>query len=635
MANSEQSSLGAAQGAAAETARDDMNIVIVGHVDHGKSTIIGRLLADTHSLPEGKLAQVREMCRRSSKPFEYAFLLDALKDEQAQGITIDASRCFFQTEKRSCIIIDAPGHVEFLKNMITGAARAEAALLVIDAEEGVQENSRRHGYMLSLLGIRQVVVLVNKMDLVGYDEAVFRRIVAEYAEFLEKIGLEPAGFLPVSGREGDNVAARSPRTPWYDGPTVLDALDGFSVEPEPEDKPFRMPVQGVYKFTAHGDSRRIAAGTVVSGRVRPGDTVVFYPSGKRSRVAALERFHAPPMAEAGPGWAAGFTLDDQIYVRRGELAVRADEPPPQTASRLRASVFWLGRRPLQPGREYSLKIGSAKIPAQLRSIETVMDAATLASSPKEVIERHDVAECVLQLSRPVAFDCTAEAAETSRFVLVDDYEIAGGGIVREALDALPPRSTNVRWQPGKVTRAEREAVLGQTPKIVWLTGLSGSGKSTIAVEAERRLVEEGRFVYRLDGDNIRHGLNGDLGFSEADRRENIRRIAEVAKLFHDAGLTTLVSFISPLEDMRQLARTIGGPEHFLEVYVRADLETCIARDPKGLYAKALGGELSDFTGISAPYEEPADPDLVLDTTQWDVDTCVQRVLNLIEGVDSL
>ena len=615
--------------------RDDMNIVIVGHVDHGKSTIIGRLLADTHSLPQGKLEQVREMCRRTSKPFEYAFLLDALKDEQAQGITIDASRCFFQTEKRSCIIIDAPGHVEFLKNMITGAARAEAALLVIDAQEGVQENSRRHGYMLSLLGIRQIVVLVNKMDLVDYDETVYRRIVSEYSEFLSRIGLEPAGFLPVSGREGDNVASASQRTPWYAGPTVLQALDAFSVEPVPEDKPFRMPVQGVYKFTADGDKRRIIAGTVLAGCLQVGDAVVFHPSGKRSRVASLERFNAPSMQAVGPGCAAGFTLEDQIYVRRGELAVRADERQPQTASRLRASVFWLGRRPLEPGREYSLKIGSAKIAVQLESVERVLDASTLAGTAKEVVERHDVAECVLKLSRPAAFDCTSDAAETSRFVLVDEYEIAGGGIMREALGAMARRSTNVQWQPGKVTRQQREAVLGQTPKVVWLTGLSGSGKSTIAVEVERQLAQAGRFVYRLDGDNVRHGLNADLGFSEAERTENIRRIAEVAKLFHDAGLTTIVSFISPLEEIRQLAKTIVGPEHFQEVYVRADLETCIERDPKGLYAKALAGQLADFTGVSSPYEEPANPDLVLDTTKSDVETCVKHVINLVEGVGSV
>ena len=320
-----------------------MNIVIVGHVDHGKSTVIGRLLADTHSLPDGKLEQVRLSCERSSKPFEYAFLLDALKDEQAQGITIDAARVFFRTATRPYLILDAPGHIEFLKNMITGAARAEAALLVIDAQEGVQENSRRHGYMVSLLGIRQLAVLVNKMDLVGWDRAVYDRIVREYGAFLEQVGIRPQCFIPASGRGGDNIATRSTNLPWYDGPTVLDALDGFYTEPSPVDSAFRMPVQGVYKFTKQGDDRRIVAGTIDSGAVSVGDEVIFYPSGKKSRVKSIERFNGPERMGATAGSATGFTLQEQIYISRGEIAALEGQPRPQVTTRLRVSVFWLGK----------------------------------------------------------------------------------------------------------------------------------------------------------------------------------------------------------------------------------------------------------------------------------------------------
>jgi bifunctional enzyme CysN/CysC len=332
-----------------------MNIVIVGHVDHGKSTIIGRMLADTHSLPEGKLEQVKESCRLNSKPFEYAFLLDALKDEQSQGITIDAARVFFQTERRHYIIIDAPGHIEFLKNMITGASRAEAALLVIDAKEGVRENSRRHGYMLAMLGIKQVAVLVNKMDLVDYSQKVFDDIVSEYKVFLKKIDIEAQLFIPVSGREGDNIVALSPKTPWYTNQTVLQILDHFEKEPPPLKKPFRMPVQDVYKFTQQNDDRRIIAGTIDSGVINVGDEVIFYPSGKRSTVKTIEAFNKPPQKQASAGEATGFTITEQIYVSRGEVAAISHEMPPKVTTRFKVSLFWLGNEALVPKKEYFLK----------------------------------------------------------------------------------------------------------------------------------------------------------------------------------------------------------------------------------------------------------------------------------------
>ena len=403
---------------------ESMNIVIAGHVDHGKSTVIGRLLADTGSLPEGKLEQVRETCRRNSRPFEYAFLLDALKDEQSQGITIDSARVFFKTEKRHYIIIDAPGHIEFLKNMVTGASHAEAALLVIDANEGVQENSRRHGYMISMLGIRQIVVLVNKMDLVDYKQEVFDSIVAEYTEFLDGIDVKAKAFIPVSGTEGDTIAALTDKIPWYSGQTVLESLDNFKKEPLPVDKPFRMPVQDVYKFTKAGDQRRIIAGTVDTGTVKAGDEVVFYPSGKRSTVKSLERFNSPTPDDFSAGEAASLTLDQQIYIARGQLAARADQPAPNVSKRLRVNLFWMGKKSMEPGKDYLLKVGAVKEPVQIESIVSVMDASDLSSGrKKDKVEYHDVAEVILSCRHAIAFDTVDVVPSTGRFVIVDDYEI--------------------------------------------------------------------------------------------------------------------------------------------------------------------------------------------------------------------
>ena len=620
--------------------REDMNIVIVGHVDHGKSTIIGRLLADTGSLPKGKLEQVREFCRRHSRPFEYAFLLDALKDEQAQGITIDSARCFFHTERRRYIIIDAPGHLEFLKNMVTGASRAEAALLVIDATEGVQENTKRHGTMLSMLGIRQIAVLINKMDLVDYDERRFAELAAEYRAFLESIGLHASHFVPVSGMHGDNISRSSDAMPWHRGPTVLEVLDGFQSQPPPDDKPLRLPVQAVYRFSARGDRRRIVAGTVETGRLRVGDRIRFYPSGKESRVKSIEAFNAAQLpTEVGSGYAVGFTLEEQIYVRRGEIVTRVGEPAPRTASVLRANLFWLGKAPMVKGKAYLLKLGTAKVEARLEEVHAVLDAATLTrTTGKERIDRHDVAEVTLRLAAPIAFDLADEIAATSRFVIVDDYEISGGGII-QAVPAEPAqRYADGRTFPrvhviphdGKVTYLDRCRVLGQAGLVVWFTGLSGAGKSTIAAAVERRLNEAGKAVYWLDGDSVRRGLCRDLGFTPQERDENIRRVAEVAALFKDAGLITLVSCISPFARMREFARERAGADRFALVYVKADVATCMKRDPKGLYRKALEGAIPDFTGISSPYEEPADADLVLDTARQSVAECVDAVVSLVQ-----
>ena len=382
-----------------------LRVVIVGHVDHGKSTVIGRLLADTGSLPKGKLDALRSQCERNAKPFEYAFLLDALKDEQAQGITIDAARVFFATARRRYIIVDAPGHLEFVKSMVTGASRAEAALLVIDAKEGVRENSRRHGYLLSMLGISRIVVLVNKMDLVGYDQAAYEGVVAEYGAFLEQIGVPAFRLLPVAAWAGDNIATRSEKLSWYGGPTVLETLDELEPDAAPVDAPLRMPVQSVYKFTERNDNRRIIAGTIETGRIRVGDDIVFYPSGKKTRIETIEAFNRPPQIEASAGEATGFTVDEQVYVSRGEVATRASEPPPHVTTRMRVNLFWLGSRPLVTGKDYLIKLGTARVAARVAEIHRVLDGSELSiAEARTKVEKNQVADCSFVLSRPLAFD---------------------------------------------------------------------------------------------------------------------------------------------------------------------------------------------------------------------------------------
>jgi bifunctional enzyme CysN/CysC len=564
---------------------DDMSIVIVGHVDHGKSTIIGRLLADSGSLPKGKLESVREMCRRTSKPFEYAFLLDALKDERAQGITIDAARCFFKTRKRNYIIIDAPGHIEFLKNMVTGASRAEAALLVIDATEGIRENSRRHGYMLKMLGIKKIAVLVNKMDLVHYEEPVFQRIVREYSAFLQQIEITPSAYIPVSGMQGDNIIANSPNIQWYQGQSVLATLDNFPAEKPLVAQPFRMPVQDVYKFTQGGDSRRIIAGTVASGKVRTDDEVIFYPSGKKSKINSLEAFNRPSPAEVTAGWAAGFTLTEQIYVNRGNLAVLANETPPRVTSRIRVNLFWLGREPLLPKKEYYLKLGSDKVEARVEEIVRVIDAATLEAGQKSEIGRNDVAECILRLKRAIAFDLAHELAQTSRFVIVDDYEIAGGGIILEDLDDRQKQVRNqvllrnFKWEKSMIAPEERAEKYNQKATLVLMTGPRQVDKKSIAKALEHKLFNEGKIVYFLGIGNVLYGIDADIKSKTANNREeHLRRLAEVSHILLDAGALLFVTAIELTQDDLEIIKTVVDNERIETVWIGEDITTDISYD---------------------------------------------------------
>lgn len=560
--------------------RERMSIVIVGHVDHGKSTVIGRLLADTGALPQGKLEQVRRTCAQNAKPFEYAFLLDALQDEQAQGITIDAARCFFKSEVRDYIINDAPGHIEFLKNMITGASRAEAGLLVIDAKEGIQENSRRHGFMLSMLGIRQPVVLVNKMDLVGYAEERYRELVTQFTEFLTGAGAQPTAFIPISAWHGENLVQRSPLMPWYSGGSLLDVMDGLVKDRPAQERPFRMPIQDIYKFTEDGDERRIIAGSVVAGGADAGQEVVFLPSGKRSRIVSVEAFPVASAQRVTVGQATGVTLDTQLYLRPGDIMCRVDQPQPEVGTSFRASVFWLGRNPLITRKRYKLKLATAATTAYLREVVRVMDAADLTiESGLDKVERHQVAECVLETARPIAFDLARAATETSRFVVIDDFEIAGGGIIT---DHLQPKSSvfeqhaaerQSRWIQSAIDASERQVKYGQRPKLVLVTGDDAARIRSVGRSLERTLFDQGRIVYYLGLSNLAEGLGADISFEPVARDEQLRRLGEIARLFADAGCI-LISGITAL-DAPEVAvlKILAAPSEMLVVGVGQELET--------------------------------------------------------------
>ena len=514
-----------------------MDVVVVGHVDHGKSTVIGRLMADTGSLPEGKLDQVRAMCAAKARPFEYAFLLDALKNEQAQGITIDTARCFFKTDRRNYIIHDAPGHIEFLKNMITGASRAQAALLVIDAQEGVKENSKRHGYILSMLGVRQVAVLVNKMDLLDWDQDAFNAVTAEYADFLGRVGVNPTRFIPISARDGANIVTRGAEASWYDGPTVLEQVESFRSLDDDFDRPFRMPLQDVYKFTAEGDDRRIFAGTVESGRVRPGDGIVFLPSGKRSTVRRIEVLQGDSPAEALAGQATGFTLETQVYAKPGELIVREGEPLPEVSTRLRANVFWMGVAPLVKGRRYTLRIGTAKVPVELEDVLSVLDASELRSvAGASQVARHDVAEIVLRTVRPVAFDAADFLEGTARFVIASGYDIAGCGIALEAL-ATDDGSTDAgrAFAPGLVSASERAKRNRHSGKAVVFVSDSAVAAHDAAAQLERRLFDLNAHSYFLGATDLAEQTD------VLARDERLVQLGHIARAMVDAGVVLVTA----------------------------------------------------------------------------------------------
>ena len=607
-----------------------INLVIAGHVDHGKSTLIGRLLHDTDSLTEGKMAAVKAMSERRGMPLEYAFLLDALQAERDQGITIDTTQVLFNSKKRSYLIIDAPGHKEFLKNMISGAAQADAGVVVIDVEEGIQEQSRRHCYLLRLLGLKEIIIVVNKMDLIEYSQRKFNHLKKQIVEYLSEIDLACKAVVPISARDGQGLIDLSEKMPWYTGANFIDTLDQLPEANSTNDLPTRLPIQDVYKF----DERRIIAGRIESGTLKIGDELLFTPSNKRAAIESFEVWNAKDKkTKAIAGESVGIILNEEIFIERGHIASLSTEAPIET-NVFRGKVFWIGNKPIIAGDRLKIKIGTAEHISEVQSIENKIDLSSLEAIDVDLLEKNDIGEVIFRTKSTVALDPFEKNHRTGRFVLINEYETVGGGIVSmqgyaDQRGLYDVTSKNIMAVSSRVDISARVANNGHKGGIIWLTGLSGAGKSTIAIEAEHQLFLKGYQVNVLDGDNIRFGLSADLGFSPEDRTENIRRIGEVAKLFAEAGILVITAFISPYKQDRDRIRAIAG-DIFHEVFIEADLEICENRDPKGLYVKARNGEISDFTGISAPYDKPRNPELVIDTGEQGIGESTTKLLSYID-----
>lgn len=609
----------------------EIKIVVAGHVDHGKSTLVGRLLCDTGQVQADRKKKVERKCKKDGKRFEFAFLLDAFEEEQDQGVTIDATEIRWEFGGRSFLLIDTPGHKEFSKNMVTGASRADAAILLIDASEGIREQFRRHGHILAMLGIKHIIVAVNKMDLAECSARKFAALKTEATAFLAGVGIPPAAVIPVSAVHGDNLLKKSRKMPWYAGKTLAGALLDIRVTRNAGSEPLRFSVQDIYKF----DDKRIYAGRVESGIIRKGETVKFLPSGQTARVRTIERWREPGAKSAKHGDCVGITLSDQLFVERGEVAV-GQAHAPEVADTVRANIFWMGDRPLKAGREYRLRLAAQEAGCRLVSVENVIDAETFekVDASGDEIARNNMGDVTLQLDKPLVHDAFAKAPAMGRFVLADDGRVAGGGII------LTDAQVRFSWREIKdrkifseksgVTKEARAKRNGHPGFALWLTGLPGSGKSTLARELEKQLFGMGAQVYTLDGDNIRHGINRDLGFSSQDRAENIRRLSEIAALFSDAGLAVITAFISPFGSDREKARKTIGAKNFIEVFVDCPLEVCERRDPKGLYKKARRGELLNFTGVHSPYERPVKPDITLRTDRMDPGEAVRKIFALLK-----
>ncbi len=613
--------------------KDLLRFITCGSVDDGKSTLIGRLLYDTGSAPDDEIARLKRDSAKGSADggLDFSLLVDGLAAEREQGITIDVAYRYFATEKRKFIVADTPGHEQYTRNMITGASTAETAVILIDARKGVLVQTRRHSFLVSLVGIRKVVLAVNKMDLVGFDQSVFDAIVADYRAFAEGLGFDAITPIPISGRDGDNIAAASLRTPWYAGPTLLQYLETVPLAERQLHAPFRLPVQGVIRPNL--DFRGFT-GQIASGSVRVGDTVRVCPSGRTSTVARIVTYDGD-LDHAIAGQSVNITLTDEVDVSRGDVLAAADSPP-ESAERFTATLVWMDDQPLVVGKGYWIKLGARTVAVQVTGIDHRVDVNTLETTPASSLSLNEIGEVKLRLDQIVPYDPYDVNIDTGGFILID--RVTNATIAAGMLRSAERRADNIHWHAQSVDKVSRARMKGQRPAVLWLTGLSGSGKSTLANRIEQRLQAEGRHTYILDGDNVRHGLNKDLGFSESDRVENIRRVAEVAKLMADAGLIVLVAFISPFRADRDLARGLMADGEFIEVYVDAPLSVAESRDPKGLYKKARAGELKNFTGIDSPYEAPLNPEVHIDTTTTSPDEAAERIMRLIQqrglpGVD--
>lgn len=605
---------------------DTLRFITCGSVDDGKSTLIGRLLYDSKLIFDDHLAALEKDSRRHgtvADGIDFALLVDGLQAEREQGITIDVAYRFFATPRRRFIVADTPGHEQYTRNMATGASTADLAVILIDARKGILTQTRRHSFIVSLMGIRQVVLAVNKMDLVGWDQGVFESILIEYKAFASGIGLNDVTAIPVSALKGENLFEPGPSMPWYQGPTLIQALENAPVDRADSAAPFRMPVQWVNRpdldfrgFTGH----------VASGRVAPGDRLVVLPSGKSATVKRLADF-AGDKAELQAGEPATIVLAEEIDIARGDMLSDAEHPA-DVSDQIQADLIWMADEPLLPERQYRIQLGPQSAMAAVTDLRYSININTMEHVASKALHLNEVGVCNLSLDRAIAFDPYQRNRQTGSFILIDRYtnQTLGAGMIRFGLR----RATNLTWQALTIDKAARAAQKGQKPAVLWFTGLSGAGKSTIADLVEKRLLSHGKHTYLLDGDNIRHGLNRDLGFTDADRVENIRRVAEVAKLMADAGLIVLTSFISPFKAERDMARALMAEGEFLEIHVDTALEACAARDPKGLYAKAKAGLIKNFTGIDSPYEAPDAPELRLDTATLTAEEAAEKVLILLK-----
>ena len=615
----------AAPAPASAAAQDLLRLLTCGSVDDGKSTLIGRLLADAGALPEDVLEQLARDSRRfgtQSEALDYALLLDGLEAEREQGITIDVAYRYFATPARAFIIADCPGHEQYTRNMATGASTAELAIVLVDAGKGLLRQTRRHSYICALMGIRQVLLAVNKMDRVDYAEARFAAIARDYATLAARLGITQVTAMPLAAVHGDNLVQRSARMPWYHGPSLLEALHAATPQAWSPAAPLCLPVQWVNR--PHADFRGYC-GTLAAGRVRVGDAVSVWPAGLRATVArVLDAGRDVHQAEAGA--AVTLSLVEACDIARGDVIAAANAPP-EVADQFTCHLLWMSEAPLLPGRPYELRLGSARALAQVTEIRHKIDVDTQDALPARTLRLNEVGSCQLSLDQALAFAPYAHSRALGGFVLIDriSHATVGAGMINFALR----RASNIHWQHVDVNRAARAAQNGQRPRCLWFTGLSGSGKSTLANAVEKRLFALGHHTYLLDGDNVRHGLNRDLGFTAEDRVENIRRVAEVARLMVDAGLIVLVAFISPFRAERRMARERFGADEFVEVFVDAPLAVCEARDVKGLYAKARAGRLSNFTGVDSPYEPPEQPEVHLHSDQDALEAMIEEVVRRV------
>ena len=603
-----------------------LRFITCGSVDDGKSTLIGRLLWDSKLIFEDQLAALESDSRKvgtQGGEIDFALLLDGLQAEREQGITIDVAYRFFSTDKRKFIVADTPGHEQYTRNMATGASTADVAVILIDARKGILTQTRRHSFITSLLGIKHVVLAVNKMDLIDYDQSKFDEIVAAYNAFAAQLNYSSITAIPLSALRGDNMIEASANTPWYSGPTLLAYLEDIQVEQDAINKPFRLPVQWVNRPNL--DFRGFS-GTVSSGRVKPGDEIVVTASGQTSKVKEIVTFDGN-LDEAIAGQAITLTLEDEIDISRGDVLAASDAKP-EFADQFEARIIWMHEDHLLPGRPYLIKMGAQVTSAQISDLKYKVNVNTLEHVAGKTLELNEVGIANISADKALAFDPYDENRHSGRFIIIDRFTNAtvGAGMVNHSLR----RATNIKWQEMDINKQARAYQKGQKSVVLWFTGLSGAGKSTVANLVEKKLHALGKHTYTLDGDNVRHGLNKDLGFTDADRVENIRRVGETAKLFVDAGVITLVSFISPFKSERQLARSLVEKDEFIEVFIDTPLEVCEQRDVKGLYKKARAGEIANFTGISSPYERPENAEIVVNTADQSAEEAAEQIVAKLE-----